>query len=53
MIITFSFTEDNDVVKKLPKKTKTKELNLGVVKVTEGSELTKLCVKSKCRFCFE
>ena len=50
LICVFLFTEDKDIVKNLPQKTKTKEFNIGLMKVTKGSEVNKLCVKNECRF---
>ena len=52
-IIIFSFTEDNDFVKKLPQKTTTKEFSIGAVKVTKGTELNELCVENECEFSFK
>ena len=53
LICVFLFTEDKDLVKNLPQKTKTKEFNIGLMKVTKGSEVNKLCVMNECRFSFK
>ena len=40
-------------MKNLPQSTKTKEFNIGIVKVTKEAEVKELRVKTECKFSFE